>query len=182
MPELPEVETIARQISNGYAGKRIEAINAVPGIIFQNISAHDYQLALKGKILSCVERYGKFMIWNVGNLFPVFHLGMSGIFISDKSHSLYPHHIHIEYHFEDGTHLYFQDVRKFSKIILYHQRPSFDHLGIDPTHKNFTLNNFRKLLTLKKATLKSLLMNQAVLAGIGNIYASEILFDCGIHP
>ncbi len=182
MPELPEVETIARQISRGFLSKRILDVQADPAIIFQNVTAEKYCDMLQGHQIEEVYRYGKFMIWKAGRLFPVFHLGMSGIFITDLARSLYPRHVHIRFHFEDGSRLFFQDVRKFSKIYLYAERPDFGHLGLDPTAENFTLNNFRKLLTLRRATLKSLLMNQAVFAGIGNIYASEILFDCGIHP
>ncbi len=182
MPELPEVETIARQIRAAYLDRRIVEVEASPVIIFQNISANEFAKTLAGKTIRSVSRYGKFLYWQAEDVFPVFHLGMSGVFIRDSQLSSYPQHIHIRFTFDDGRHLCFQDVRKFSKIYLYHQPPDFSGLGIDPTKENFTLINFRKLLNLKKMNIKSFLMDQKILAGIGNIYASEALFDAEISP
>jgi len=182
MPELPEVETIRQQIERSYLHATIARVEAKPVRIFQNVSSSWFSKTLKGKKITAVHRYGKFMYWKVGTVFPVFHLGMSGIFINDTSLSLYPQHIHISFYFGDGRTLHFQDVRKFSKIFLYDQPPNFSELGIDPLSKNFTLNNFQKLLTLKKMAIKNLLMDQRMIAGIGNIYASEILFRSRIHP
>jgi len=182
MPELPEVETVARQIRKQYLNKRLVKIMVQPSIIFQNIQSDQFEQALQGKILEEVSRTGKFMIWKLEDTYPVFHLGMSGIFIREKSRSIYPRHIHISFHFQDNSTLYFQDVRKFSKIYLYHSPPEFPQLGIDVTRENFTLNNFKKLLNLTNVTIKAVLMDQRLLAGIGNIYANEILFDAKIHP
>jgi formamidopyrimidine-DNA glycosylase len=182
MPELPEVETIARQIALRYLSARIEEVTVQPCIIFRNTTPEEFKGSLEGKTLYQVERYGKFMYWRVDDVYPVFHLGMSGIFINDRNSSLYPRHIHIGFRFSGGLQLFFQDVRKFSKIYLYRQIPDFANMGLDPTGENFTLNNLRKLLHLKKMILKTFLMDQHILAGIGNIYANEILFDAGLHP
>jgi formamidopyrimidine-DNA glycosylase len=182
MPELPEVETIARQIRKQYINSRLVKVLAQKSIIFQNIEASQFARALQGKKLLEVNRYGKFLYWKVHDIYPVFHLGMSGIFISEKSRSLYPQHIHVSFHFEDGSTLFFQDIRKFSKISLYREPPKFPQLGMDVTEEEFTLINFKKLLNLTNITVKNLLMDQARMAGIGNIYANEILFDAKIHP
>jgi formamidopyrimidine-DNA glycosylase len=107
---------------------------------------------------------------------------MSGIFLKNIADSKYPQHIHVRFYFASGKELHFQDVRKFSKIWLFKELPQFPNLGIDPTTRKFTLNNFRKLLNLKQMNVKSFLMNQSILAGIGNIYANEILFNSGISP
>lgn len=183
MPELPEVETIAQQIRDQYVGRRIIDIDTRPIAIFQNITARGFKKELKGKKLNAVKRYGKFLYWEVEGIYPVFHLGMSGIFISDKSQSKFPQHIHISIKFDSHLYLHFQDVRKFSKIYLYHAAPDFTtQLGIDPTQENFTLINFKKLLNLKSVMIKSFLMDQKIIAGIGNIYANEILYNANIHP
>ena len=182
MPELPEVETVRRQIEQGYLQARIIRVKIRPARIFKNITPSHFARALEGNKILAVERYGKFMYWKVGKVYPVFHLGMSGIFISDQALSLYPQHIHVSFYFQDGRSLHFQDVRKFSKIFLFSAPPAFPELGIDPLQENFTLNNFKKLLTLRKITIKNLLMDQKMIAGIGNIYANEILFLSKIHP
>ncbi len=182
MPELPEVETVARQIRRGYLNRTIRKVDAKPSIIFQNVPAPEFAQRLAGKRLRTVNRYGKFLYWELEDAVPVFHLGMSGIFLKDASRSLYPQHIHLRFQFEDGVNLYFQDVRKFGKIYLYDRPPAFDNLGPDPTDENFTLNTFRKLLNLKTMNVKTFLMDQKQIAGIGNIYANEALFDSRIHP
>ena len=182
MPELPEVETVRRQIQQGYLQARIVRVKTQPVRIFKNITPAQFSRALEGKKILAVERVGKFMYWKVGKVYPAFHLGMSGIFISDRSLSLYPQHIHVSFYFQDGRTLHFQDVRKFSKIFLFSTPPAFPELGVDPLRENFTLNNFKKLLTSRKIAVKNLLMDQRMIAGIGNIYASEILFLSGIHP
>lgn len=182
MPELPEVETIARQIRAHYLNARIARIEARPARIFQNVTAGEFAQRLQGKTLRAVDRHGKLMVWQVDDLYPVFHLGMSGIFIADRRFSRYPGHIHISFYFEGGRELHYQDTRKFGKVFLYRQKPDFDGLGMDPTKENFTLNKLKELLHLKSVNIKTFLMDQHLIAGIGNIYASEILFEAGISP
>jgi formamidopyrimidine-DNA glycosylase len=182
MPELPEVETVRRQIQQEYLQAGIIRVKTHPARIFKNISPAQFSRALQGNKILAVERVGKFMYWKVGQVYPAFHLGMSGIFISDRSLSLYPQHIHVSFYFQDGRTLHFQDVRKFSKIFLFSAPPAFPELGVDPLRENFTLNNFKKLLTSRKIAVKNLLMDQRMIAGIGNIYANEILFLSRIHP
>jgi formamidopyrimidine-DNA glycosylase len=182
MPELPEVETVRRQIRQGYLHARIIKVKTRPARIFQNTSPTRFARGLQGKKIQAIQRVGKFMYWKVEKVYPVFHLGMSGIFLSDRSLSRYPQHIHISFDFQDGRSLHFQDVRKFSKVFLYSAPPSFPQLGIDPLGENFTLNNFEKLLTSRKISIKNLLMDQQLIAGIGNIYANEILFQSKIDP
>ena len=182
MPELPEVETIARQLKKHYLGKVITEVKAKPARIFINCKPKEFSGLLVNKKLKSIDRYGKFMIWQVDGIFPVFHLGMSGIFIQEKKKTLYPKHIHVSFKFADNSSLYFQDVRKFGKIFLYKKRPKFSDLGPDPLAENFTLNNFRKLLNLSGVGIKSFLMDQHRVAGIGNIYANEALYLAGINP
>jgi formamidopyrimidine-DNA glycosylase len=182
MPELPEVETIRRQLLPIYQGETIEHVECRKVRIFQNVTPEKFARSLKGRKILDIGRYGKFCIFNCDSVWATFHLGMSGIFLEDKRDSFHPQHIHIQIHFSSGKKLYFQDVRKFGKVWLFKEQPEFANLGVDPTTRKFTLNNFRKLVTLRQMNIKFLLMNQAVLAGIGNIYANEILFNAGISP
>lgn len=182
MPELPEVETIARQIRQKFVGRRISRIEANQSKIFQNVTAEEFSRMLLNRKLERVGRYGKYLYWVFDDISVLFHLGMSGIFIKEKSFSRYPQHIHICFNFENGSRLYFQDVRKFSKISLHKNSPSFTSLGIDPTQPNFSLSKLKNLLISKSAAIKPFLMDQQLIAGIGNIYANEILFDAKINP
>jgi len=182
MPELPEVETIANQLRKHYEGRQIIEVVAWPARIYKNVNPTEFQETVSGKKLENISRYGKFMIWKAEDVYPVFHLGMSGIFIGDRNKSHYPQHIHISFTFENGKELFFQDVRKFSKVWLYKQYPNFTDVGEDVLSEKFALNKFKKLLNLRSISIKNLLMDQTMMAGIGNIYASEILFDARIHP
>jgi formamidopyrimidine-DNA glycosylase len=182
MPELPEVETIRRQLSPIYKNELITQVRVKKVRIFQNVKPAEFSKSLRGKKIIDIDRYGKFLIFDYGDIFAVFHLGMSGVFLKDRSASKYPQHIHVKFYFDSGKEIHFQDVRKFSKIWLFDEQPEFPGLGIDPTTQKFTLNNFQKLLNLRQVNVKSFLMNQSNIAGIGNIYANEILFNAGISP
>ncbi len=182
MPELPEVETIRKQLLSVYQGELITRIEVQKVRIFQNIMPEEFAASLTGKRIMDIKRYGKFCIFNCEDFYPVFHLGMSGAFLKDGKESVYPQHIHIQFYFSSGKELSFQDVRKFGKVWLFKVPPQFPALGLDPTTRKFTLNNLKKLLNLKQMNIKFLLMNQSLIAGIGNIYANEILFNAGISP
>lgn len=182
MPELPEVETIRRELIPIFVGEVVVKVIARKARIFQNTTAGEFSRLLTGKKIVDIRRHGKFCIFDCQGIYSVFHLGMTGIFLKNKSHAIYPQHIHIQLFFSSGKELHFQDVRKFSKVWLYDEPPTFSDLGIDPTTRKFTLNNLKRLLNLKQMNIKFFLMDQRIIAGIGNIYANEILFEAGISP
>jgi formamidopyrimidine-DNA glycosylase len=187
MPELPEVETIRRQLIPLYQGEIIRKVNLKTPSLLKNGTVKNFQRDLAGKLLVDFLRRGKFLrgkflIFRCEDVFPVFHLGMSGIFLQNKAESRYPQHIHLEMRFESGKGLYFQDVRKFGNIRLYKEKPHFPELGIEPFSEELTPEKMAEMLRSKKMNIKQFLMNQANIAGIGNIYASEILFEAFISP
>lgn len=182
MPELPEVETIRRQLNSEYAGKTVENVTVFTPSVLKNCSAGKFRSLLQRRKLERIERRGKFLIFFFEGVYVVVHLGMSGIFVKERRFSNYPGHIHIRFRFVSGKKLYYQDVRRFGKIWLYKSKPKFPDLGLEPLDENFTLNKFSKLINLKRQNVKSFLMDQRIIAGIGNIYANEILFRAGISP
>lgn len=182
MPELPEVETIRRQLIPLYRGEVIRKVNLKTPSLLKNYPAKDFQHELTGKQVVDFFRRGKFLIFHCGEVYPVFHLGMSGIFLQSKAESRYPQHIHLEMKFESGKVLYFQDMRKFGNIRLYKELPQFPELGIEPLNGEFTVAKLAEMLCSKKMNIKQFLMSQEYIAGIGNIYASEILFEAQISP
>jgi formamidopyrimidine-DNA glycosylase len=182
MPELPEVETIRRQLQQIYCGETILTIKVNSSKILKEIDSENFVNGLKNKTIREFCRYGKNLFFNCEDIYPVFHLGMSGIFLKSRDDSLYPQHIHIEFVFLSGKELFYQDMRKFGKVWLSKDKPRFDKLGVDPMDEKFALNTFKKLLTSRNMNLKLFLMDQTLIAGIGNIYANEILFHAGILP
>lgn len=182
MPELPEVETIRRQLQKIYRGETISSIRVNASKILKGVDTDNFVKAIKNKTIKDFYRHGKNLLFDCRDIYPIFHLGMSGIFLKNRDDSLYPKHILIEFNFLSGKELYYQDMRKFGKVWLSKNKPRFDNLGIDPMDEKFSLNTFKKLLTSKNMNIKLFLMNQALIAGIGNIYANEILFQSGISP
>ncbi len=182
MPELPEVETIARQIRKDYLGRTLHRVRVLTARLLQNVSASEFVRRLENRPLKAVGRRGKFLLWQLGEQYLVFHLGMSGNFFRRREQATHPEHIHLEFYFAGDEALFYQDVRKFGKIWLYDRPPEFPALGVEPLSENFSLNNLKKLLNLKNMNIKAFLMDQKYLAGIGNIYANEILFLSRISP
>ncbi len=182
MPELPEVETIRRQLLPYCQGEQLVEIRfRTPGLL-KNSSLREVTASLQGKTLTDIQRKGKFLIFNFQGKYLVVHLGMSGIFLKEESESRYPQHIHVEFHFRSSKSLYFQDMRKFGKIRFYHSEPELSTVGIDPLNDDLSDALFFQLLSRRKSNLKLFLMNQAYIAGIGNIYANEILYLAKLSP
>ncbi len=182
MPELPEVETIRRQLIPIYRGEILKSIEFRYPALLKNTTPAAVKTALIGQPLVEIGRHGKFLIFQFPQNHLVFHLGMSGVFIKELSQSKYPQHIHVVFQFQHRKTLYYQDFRKFGKIWLYGPQVDFSHYGIDPFSSEFTLKKFMELLHSKRKNIKIFLMDQHIIAGIGNIYASEMLFEAGISP
>ena len=182
MPELPEVETIRRQLLPLCRDQVIDAVTVKTPYLIKNCTAAVFCDALQGRRVHHLDRIGKYLIWKCEGAYPVFHLGMTGIFLQDRRESRYPQHIHVEIGFESGQTLYFQDMRKFGKIWLYPSYPEIPTLGTDPITGRITPAQLLSWLQRRKTTLKQFLMNQTPIAGIGNIYASEILFESSLSP
>jgi len=186
MPELPEVEVLSRELKNKILGCVIEAI-LVPENSWLVSSRKIFESKLKGRKILGVARRGKFLSFHCdGHLLLWFHLGMTGQLLWSPAPQPEDRHIHFGIKFRELSEpLIFRDVRKFGKVFLTNgsSNPLPDSvalLGFDPfqiSEKDF-INIFGK----RKGRIKSLLLNQRLLAGLGNIYADESLFGAGIDP
>ena len=185
MPELPEVETIVRGLRKSVLNKKIKAIEIIPSRVLQNSPAY-LKRNLSGRKITKVNRRGKYIILHLsgGNLILI-HLGMTGnLFYSDKSIPLSKHDC-IEIKFSDSSILRFSDIRKFGKFKLAKSSPQkkLDDLReLGPEPLEISKDAFIRLLQKRKGKIKPVLLNQKVIAGIGNIYADEALFEAKIHP
>lgn len=186
MPELPEVETVVREITPALLGKKFWKVDAVNPSTFLP-SALVVEQLLPGKKILKIRRKGKFIIFDLsGNLVLVVHLRMTGMLLFKPSKRLQKF-IRAKFTFSDATVLCFSDIRKFGKIWLYHkseylQKTGLAKLGVDPIVDQFDLAVLEKLYKQQKGILKNRLLDQSVIAGIGNIYADEICFRIGLHP
>ena len=192
MAELPEVETMRRDLDKEVSGKRIKSID-FPGrkdVAPRSPNKKHFIAKLEGRKLAGVERRGKYLLVRLddGDVL-VAHLGMSGQFLRARNETRDPltKHTHVVITFTQGGQLRFIDPRTFGELFvttmdeLEHQVPELAHLGFDPLEDVMSWTTFGELLQSKQTKLKSLLMDQKFVAGIGNIYSDEILFNAGLR-
>lgn len=184
MPELPEVETIVRTLSALLIGQEVQAYKLFPPSVLKRNK--EYSLGwLKGKKIKSICRRGKFILFLFqGERILLFHLKMTGKLLLIPSSTPVDKHTRFILSFiKNEKELRFHDVRKFGYLEVlktYKIEQELKNLGPDPLQ--IDVQSFSQLLSERKAGIKSLLLNQSLLAGIGNIYADEILFEAKIHP
>ncbi len=141
---------------------------------------------LKGKVIRNIKRRGKYTIWNTdGSMAVIIHLGMSGKLIYADHDQVRNKHDHVVFLFSDNTSIIFNDPRRFGLVIILSKEQEinfFDGFGIEPLTDEFSGDYLQELLKNKKVNIKSALMDDKLIVGVGNIYASESLFRARISP
>jgi formamidopyrimidine-DNA glycosylase len=186
MPELPEVETIARSLAPRLTGRRIAAIELLYRPLLRTGGRKGLE-ALRGRRVLGVRRRGKMLLVDCeGGRALVFHLKMTGQFLFAAEAEPRDKHVRLAVRFEDGTdELRFRDVRKFGFLLCLEGRPEAacgELAGLGPEPLEVGLEEFRAILGARKGRIKAVLLDQTSLAGIGNIYADETLFEARVHP
>ncbi len=194
MPELPEVETIARGLQNKVSGKTIQDIRVRYSKIFRDCCGQPYleeerkQLiaSLTGKTIKAVTRRAKYLLFDLGDILLVSHLRMTGRFSSDPEY-VDKKHTHVVLTFTDGSVLSYNDTRKFGTIQIItceeeRLKTTMSRSGIEPLSDAFSADYLFDMLKQSKRNIKAFLLTQESIAGIGNIYADEILFFAAIDP
>lgn len=186
MPELPEVETFARSLAGRLTGRRVSSSRLVFAPLLRSGPPRALE-SLRGRRIERLGRRGKYLLLQCqGGLTLVFHLKMTGRFLFVPEHSQPDRHTRLILSFSGlDSDLHFRDVRKFGRLYAVPTRdlealPVIAGLGPEPL--DLGLEEFRALVRGRKGRLKSLLLNQSFVAGIGNIYADEILFRSRLHP
>ena len=184
MPELPEVETVKETLKKKILKKRITDIKVLyDGIIATNIN--DFKKNIINEEIVDIKRRGKFLIFELSNFYLVSHLRMEGkFFIKDKDEEINKHE-HVIFYF-DKMSLRYHDTRKFGKMYLINKDKLYtdtplNKLGYEPWDNNLN-NKYLKDKFSCNIAIKTLLLDQSIIAGIGNIYADEILFRSRINP
>jgi formamidopyrimidine-DNA glycosylase len=179
MPELPEVETIRLELINKIQNKTI-----VDASLFQEKSLSGNLQAIVGKTIKSIIRRGKYLLFDLDGLFMIFHLRMSGrILMAFKGESKSPY-LKACFTLDDESRIDFIDVRKFGRITITDSLDTLQaSLGVEPISDYFTLQSLMSLKEKKaKTALKSFLLDQSLICGIGNIYADEICFEAALSP
>jgi formamidopyrimidine-DNA glycosylase len=184
MPELPEVETIARGLANAVAGKTIGRIEVrLPKVVIP--ASPDFQNELRGERIAGVGRRAKFVVIGLASgRSLVVHLRMTGRLIVQPSGTTQPEpYTNVLLEFTDGTRLCFADVRQFGRMRLVGpEEPWAAEVGIEPLSEEFSYERFSGLLAGRTTPIKVFLLDQRRIAGIGNIYACEALWLARIRP
>lgn len=188
MPELPEVETTGRGIAARLLNQRISRIEQKRDALRHSLPAN-LSTKLAGRTITAVERRAKYLLLRLDNGYSILlHLGMSGrLVIRDHDDGTRDRHDHLVFLFENGAVMRFHDARRFGMLDLVKTGEESEHrllrhLGPEPLDRAFTAKELGKRLVGKKVAIKLALMDQSVVAGIGNIYACEALYAAGISP
>lgn len=190
MPELPEVEVIRRDLEKEVVGKKIKSVE-VTGLrsIRRHKQKKEFVAALEGHKIVSVARRGKYLVMRLdGPEALIVHLGMSGQLLRAKSaRDKAPKHTHVVITFTQGGLMRFVDPRTFGEMFvapyddLEEKVEELAHIGLDPLETALSWELFGRMLAERKSRLKQLLMDQKFIAGIGNIYSDEILFEAGLR-
>ncbi|HSJ52330.1 MAG TPA: bifunctional DNA-formamidopyrimidine glycosylase/DNA-(apurinic or apyrimidinic site) lyase [Anaerolineae bacterium] len=187
MPELPEVETVARSLREPLGGRTIvdvtvhwpRTVNLARG----QEGGDEFRRRLVGRRVTSVGRRGKYVVIGLDEGYLLVHLKMSGRLQVVPRSQPADKHVQVLFDLDDGQQWRFREVRNFGRIYLVDLPDRVTAaLGPEPLAADLTLAEFRRLLSRRSGRLKSLLLNQAFLAGLGNIYADEALFRAGLHP
>lgn len=185
MPELPEVETIRRTLARHLLGQEVRAVLLLTPAVWRGGDPD----AMVGRRITVLDRRGKHLLISLDGqpgLVLHVHLGMTGrlIFVPPGG-PLPDRHVHAQFSFDHGK-LYYQDTRRFGYLELLPGGALEGHprlcLGPEPLDEEFTAGMLQGMLAGRRAPVKAVLLDQHILAGIGNIYADEALHRAGVHP
>ena len=193
MPELPEVETVKNVLKHDLIGKKIKSIDVYYDKIIKNVSSLEFCDKLKGETFKNINRIGKHLIFETEHYYVVAHLRMEGKYFLMHDEELSKHD-HIVFNFVDGSNLRYNDVRKFGTIHLYSKDDykcidnlrdvyPLNKVGLEPFDEKMNILYLKeKFKSIKSAPIKSILLDQSIIAGLGNIYVDEVLYLSHIHP
>ena len=188
VPELPEVEVIRRDLERDAVGKRIKDVDVkLPRIIRRHKTRKEFTDGVNGAKLVRIDRRGKYLLCFLdnGNVL-VMHLGMSGRIERSTGRKAAEKHTHVIIKLQTGGELRFIDMRQFGELFVTSNDgldgvKELQHIAIDPLADSFTWQLFSEIVSGRKLKLKSLLMDQKFISGIGNIYSDEILWAAGLR-
>jgi formamidopyrimidine-DNA glycosylase len=187
MPELPEVETVRRHLEGAILGRTVRSVR-LSGKRLRGPVTPGLERKLRGRTFRAVRRHGKYLLADLDEgLTLISHLGMSGRWLFRKDPTRLPAHVHARIAFDGGAELWFQDPRRFgllrlAKTAALGSDPGLRVLGPDPIASPPTGEAFHALGRRARVSIKVFLLDQKRIAGIGNIYASEILHRALVDP
>jgi formamidopyrimidine-DNA glycosylase len=186
MPELPEVEVIRRGLAPLLVGRRFLALQVGDKRLRQQSSPQELRRWLLGRRLESLRRRGKYLVFHLeGGATLLIHLGMTGRLLAGPPPSPPLPHVHLVFQMEGGLDLFFQDIRRFGQVMVFPpgvDPPPLAQVGAEPFSRKVTPIWLAEQARGRSRPIKNFLLDARILAGIGNIYACEILWAAGLHP
>jgi formamidopyrimidine-DNA glycosylase len=182
VPELPEVETIKNELSPHIIGRRFTGVTVYDAKLVCQPSVEDFHQKLTGRRVISLERRGKYLIFHLSDgMALIIHLKMAGALLLNPEQA--DRHTRVIFHLDNSNQLIFTDRRRLGNIwLIENEQAITGKLGPEPLTPEFTAETLAKRLQKRKAPIKAVLLDQAFIAGIGNMYADEALFAARIHP
>lgn len=186
MPEIAEVETVRNTLKEKILNKTIKDVNIIYSKMVES-NLNDFKNILIGNSFKDIKRIGKWLIFDLGEHYLLSHLRMEGkYFIKNVSEPVGKHE-HIIFTFEDNTDLRYHDTRKFGRMNLIKKEDLYNteaikKQGYEPFDEKLTSEYLLEKFKNKKLPMKTLLLDQTIISGLGNIYADEVLFEGKINP
>lgn len=187
MPELPEVETVKETLKKIIIGKKIIDVKINYNKIIEYPEENVFKKEIINQTINDIKRRGKWLLFELNDYYLLSHLRMEGKYFFKNSKDEHLKHEHIIFVFSDNTELRYLDSRKFGKMHLIKKddllnlRP-LNELGLEPWDENLNINYLKEKYKNKKMPIKTVILDQSIVVGIGNIYADEILFLSNINP
>ena len=187
MPELPEVETVVRGLRAKVVGRIIRKVNIYYENIIEYPDVCSFQEKIKNQKINEINRYGKWIIFVLDRYYLLSHLRMEGKYFLKPKGATLEKHEHVSFVLDNDMELRYMDVRKFGKMQLIEKENinkigPFLEMGLEPWDKKLNTLYLKEKFLRKKLPIKSCLLDQRIIVGIGNIYADEILFLSKINP
>ena len=186
MPELPEVETVKNTLKQQVLNKTIKNVEVLFNLI-EYPSVEEFKKQIINQTIIDIKRKGKWLMFELNDYYLLSHLRMEGKYHIRKYGDQIGKHEHIIFTFTDDSELRYNDTRKFGKMHLIDKDKVYDmkplnELGLEPWDVNLNIDYLKEKYSNKKIPIKTVLLDQSIITGIGNIYADEILFLCRINP
>jgi len=187
MPELPEVETVKNTLKKLVLNKKIVDVNIIYNNIIEYPDIEEFKNNLINQTINDIKRRGKWLMFELSDYYLLSHLRMEGKYIIRNKNDEFNKHEHVEFIFDDDTSLRYKDTRKFGKMYLYKKDEVFNNkplneLGLEPWDELLTINYLKEKLKNKKLPIKTLLLDQSIIVGMGNIYVDEVLYKSNLNP
>lgn len=187
MPELPEVETVKETLKSIVLDKKIKNVEVLYSNIIASPTKEQFIEELKGEIIHDIHRRGKWLVFELSNYYLLSHLRMEGKYILRSNRDAYEKHEHVIFEFDDKVQLRYKDTRKFGRMHLIKKEElttckALIDIGMEPFDEKLNSKYLLEKYKTKRLPIKTVLLDQSIIAGIGNIYADEILFLCFINP